>query len=66
MESFLRLLAFGAAAGCLGVAVTIAAIFALATRDSEAAASEGCLGRLVTGAILIAAVFFFYLAVAAG
>jgi hypothetical protein len=59
MENLIRLLAFGAGALCLGVALTLAAFFALMSRHESEDSGEGCLGTgLVLSALAVAAYLF--------
>jgi hypothetical protein len=62
MNNFVQLLAFGAGALCLGVALTLGGIFALASRHSEDS-GEGCLGTFLCLIGLGLAAYFFFVAV---
>ena len=63
MKNFVQLLAFGAGALCLGVTVTIAVIFALASRHSYEDSGEGCLSTFLCLIGLSLAAYFFFVAV---
>jgi hypothetical protein len=63
MNSFGRLLAFGAGALCLGMALTLGGIFALASRNSYGDSGEGCLGTFLCLIPLGFAAYLFFLAV---
>jgi hypothetical protein len=62
MNSFGQLMAFGAGALCLGVTLTIAVIFAVASRHSYED-GEGCLGTFLCLIGLGLAAYFFFVAV---
>jgi hypothetical protein len=64
MTEFMRLMAFGAATFCLGGAVAAAALFAFIARINRGDLGAGCMGGFLTIAGIVAAIFFFYLAVA--
>lgn len=64
MESFGQVLCFGAGALFLGVALTVAAIFALTARLNKEDTGEGCFGTVLALAFAGFAGCFFYLAIA--
>ena len=64
MTEFMRLMAFGAGTFCLGGAVVVGALFSLIARINQGDPGAGCMGGFLTIAGIVAAIFFFYLAVA--
>jgi hypothetical protein len=62
MDGFGQLMAYGAGALCLGVALTLWTIFALASRHSRRDSGEGCFGLILCTMALGLAACFFYLA----
>ena len=62
MHDFLRLMAFGAGALCLGVGLAVAAIFALASRYSDDS-GESLVGSTFLLTAIVVAAYFFSLAV---
>jgi hypothetical protein len=63
MNGFGQLLAFGAGALCLGVALTLGMIFAIASRYSGSDNGDGCLGTVLCLIALGLAAYFFFVAV---
>ncbi len=63
MNNFVQLLAFGAGALCLGVALTLGAIFYLASRHSYGDSGEGCLVTVLCLIPLSFAAYLFFVAV---
>ncbi len=63
MNNFSQLIAFGAGTFCLGAAVTIGMIFALASRHSGQDNTGSCFGTFLVLAALAMASFFFVIAI---
>lgn len=59
MQEFLSLLAFGAGTFCLGGGLSIALIFALASRYSDDSGEVIVAGVLALAAVVLAATFFY-------
>jgi len=63
MNNFVRQVAFGAGALCLGGTLTLGLIFALSSHHSHEDSGEGCLGTFVCLIGLGLAGYFFFVAV---
>ena len=66
MTSFVQLLAFGAGAFFLGIAMVLALLFTAANRHSPNDSFEGCFGNFLVLVALGVAVSFFYWAIQVG